>query len=105
MRRFYLSICNLRQHRFLTLNAAMVEVEVAKVRRDAGFQFEAFVAKLNAKINDITVKADLAGDPWTRSTLTVVTKNKGTQIWKTKMIINVSKYGKLFNQFPTRLAK
>lgn len=104
-RRFYVSICNLRNHRYLTLNDQLVETEVLKVRRDAAFQFEAFVSKLNDKINDVTLKAELAGDPWIGSTLTVETKNKGTQVWNTKMIVNVSKYGKVFNQFPTRLAR
>lgn len=100
-RSFFSLICELHGGR-LYINDAAVGLEVHKVRQSAGFEFDAYVYKLNEKINDATLKAELFGDPWSGSTLKVTTKNKGDQIWTTKIIVNVSKYGKLFNQFPTR---
>jgi hypothetical protein len=86
------------------VTAEHVEELVARAIRDAALQFEAFVFKLNDKINDPVLSASLAGNAvWTDSYLTVNTKNKGQQVWHTQMILNVSKYGKVFNQFPTRL--
>jgi hypothetical protein len=87
------------------INLERIEEKVAIEREMAGLSFDAFVAKLNKKINDTTVTATLSGSPWTGSTLVVETKNKGTQVWYTKIIVNVSKLGLVFNQFPTRLAK
>lgn len=100
-RGYYISITNNFAGR-LSLSDTKVEEEVQKTRQAAGFQFDAFVAKLNAKINDVVLTAELSGDPWNYSTLVVETKNKGRQVWQTKIIVNVSKLGKLFNQWPTR---
>lgn len=108
-RMFFYSICTrpnaLVKPNLLALSAEKVEEEVAKTRRAAGAEFDAFVYKLNAKINDVTVKASITGNPWIGSHLIVETKNKGTQLWHTQIIVNRSKLGKLFNQFPTRLVK
>jgi len=108
-RSFYLSICiydpEMEDGNFLLLNDDKVEKEVGKVRRDAGFEFEAYVAKLNTKINAKADKAVLEGNPWFGSHLTVYIKDREPQVWHTKMIVNRSKLGKLFNQFPTRLVK
>lgn len=82
-----------------------IEVLVQRAIRDAGLAFEAYVHKLNAKIGDKVLEATLTGSPWHDSLLTVQTENKGTQYWNTKTIVNCSKLGKLFNQYPTRLAK
>lgn len=82
-----------------------IEEKVAMERVMAGISFDRFVNKLNLKINDTTITATLSGSPWTGSTLVVETKNKGMQVWYTKVIVNCSKLGKVFNQFPTRLAK
>lgn len=75
---------------------------VKEAQENAAFQYEAFVAKLNAKIGPV-VSATLEGNHvWSHSLLTVVLPTGEKQIWKTQTIINVSKYGKVFNQFPTR---
>ena len=42
---------------------------------------------------------------WSYSFLYVTTPSNGDQCWKTQQIINQSKLGKLFNQFPTRKIK
>jgi hypothetical protein len=82
-----------------------IEYLAGRARRDAGIQFEAYVVKLNQKINDTVLSATLTGNLWMDSKLTVATANKGVQVWNTHMILNVSKYGRVFNQWPTRLSK
>lgn len=71
------------------------------VYRDAAAQFDDYVAKLESKVG----KADEAviddSPLWNGSVLTVRVAGE-IQRWKTKMIVNVSCLGKLFNQFPTR---
>lgn len=78
---------------------------IQDAREDAAYQYDAFVAKLVNKIGEVT-KASLDGNHvWSYSILTIEKPDGTTQRWKTQMIINVSKYGKLFNQFPTRMMK
>lgn len=86
--------CNESEARFINI-----------VREDAAAQYEAFVAKLTEKVGEVS-SATLEGNHvWGYSFLTVETAEGESQIWKTQMIINVSKLGKLFNQFPTRKVK
>lgn len=48
------------------------------------------------------IEADMTGNPWHGSTLHVTCVDGEKQSWNTQMIINQSKYQKLFNQFPSR---
>lgn len=66
--------------------------------------FDAFVNKMVEKVGPVK-KADLTGQIWTNALLTVTTKDNKTEKWKTQIILNFSKYGKMFNQFPTRKQK
>lgn len=78
-------------------------VRVAK--EDAADQYDAFVAKLVAKIGKVK-SAELSGNHvWDYSILKVVLQNKEIQNWKTQQIVNVSKLGKVFNQWPSRQIK
>ncbi len=78
---------------------------VEQAVKDAAAQYDAYMAKLNAKIGPV-VSATLAGNHvWSESILTVVTEAGSTERWHTQMILNTSKYHKLFNQFPTRKLK
>ena len=76
---------------------------------EASLQFDNFVAKLTRKISDLSpvVEAQITehGDLWQFSILTCTHKDGSTTKWKTKQIINVSKLGKLFNQWPTNQVK
>ena len=47
-------------------------------------------------------EAKLTGDCWNYSLLEITTEEGNIEVWKTRMIINISKLGKMFNQFPTR---
>lgn len=106
---FYQSFCEVesstKDSTILKMSQEAIERKVEQSRCDAAFEFEAYVAKLNAKINDPVLQAELSqvAGVWFDSDLTVVTQNKGTQVWNTKVIVNFSKHGKAFNQFPTRL--
>lgn len=71
----------------------------------AGESYDSWVYKLVQKIGKPVADAEVSGDPWTGSTITVTTRDGEQQKWNTQMIINRSKLGKMFNQFPTRRAK
>jgi len=72
---------------------------------NAAFQYDAFIAKLDKKIGE-AVSAELSGNHvWSFSVLTVEKADGSIEHWKTQMIINFSKLGKMFNQFPTRKIK
>jgi hypothetical protein len=78
-----------------------IERFVAQAGEDASAQYTAFVAKLECKVSECD-SAELLGDHvWGHSTLTV-RKGAQTECWRTHQIINVSKLGKVFNQWPSR---
>lgn len=82
-----------------------VERYIADARADASASYDAFVAKLEAKIGPC-VSATLDGNHvWAYSTLTVTKEDGRVERWKTQTIVNVSSLGKLFNQYPTRKIK
>lgn len=76
---------------------------VEETEQDAAASFDAYVAKLSAKVGECDA-ASVVGALWQGSTLTV-TKGATIERWTTKQILNVSCLGKVFNQWPTRLAK
>lgn len=79
---------------------------IQTVERDANQQFDAFVRKLTGKVGDNIKSAEIDGtDVWDGSILTVERSDGTTERWRTTLIVNVSKYGRLFNQFPTRKIK
>ena len=73
--------------------------------KNAELNYDAFIAKMVQKIGEPVVDADLKGNIWDNSVLTVKTESGEEQVWITNMIINFSKFGKMFNQFPTRRKK
>ena len=92
-----------RKHGFVKYSAAALEAYIAAVRVQASSNFDAFVAKLAQKNGAGVVSASLYhGSVWSHSLLTVVFEDGSKKVWSTKTIINVSVYGKLFNQWPSR---
>lgn len=81
-----------------------VEKYVQAAREDAATQYDAYVAKLIKKIGPVKLARLEGNHVWSYSFLHVETK-RGMEVWKTQMILNHSKYGKVFNQFPTRKVK
>ena len=70
----------------------------------AAIQYDAFVAKLVGKIGDCDTATLSGSHVWGYSILTV-TKGSTVERWKTQQIVNVSKLGLLFNQWPSRKMK
>jgi len=73
--------------------------------KSAEMDYDAFIQKLIEKIGKPVVNAKMIGNIWTNCMLTVVCEDGEQQKWHTQAIINFSKYGKAFNQFPTRRKK
>jgi hypothetical protein len=78
------------------------EVEMAK--EDAALQYDTFVAKLNSKIGACDTASLYGSHVWGSSVLTV-TKGTETEYWKTQQIVNTSKLGRMFLQWPSRKVK
>ena len=78
---------------------------IEQTKQAAAAEFDAFVAKLNTKIgaHDDAILIEGA-NVWAHSILKV-TKGQEIQKWKTQQILNISKLGNVFNQWPTRLVK
>ena len=67
--------------------------------------YRSFMQKMIDKIGKPVIDAKMTGNIWTNATLTVTTDDGDQQVWTTKMIVNFSKYNKMFNQFPSRRKK
>ncbi len=88
------------------VDAKKVSKFVKESREQAAFQFEVYVEKLNKKIGAVSsARLSDTYSVWNYSLLHVQLPAGDRQIWKTRIIVNVSKLGKVFNQFPTRLMK
>jgi hypothetical protein len=101
----------------------LVQMLLKRAREDASTQYDAFIAKLTKKVveslNGEPDEVELSGDHvWGYSFLKVqkhspkVTSGNGSmfwttliETWKTQQIINVSKLGTLYNQWPSRKVK
>lgn len=96
---------SLHDPNYADVNSNYVAKFVKAAREDAAFQYDAFICKLIKKIGTV-LHAELKGNHvWGFSFLTVELPSGEKQIWKTQQIVNCSKLGKLFNQFPTRKVK
>jgi sigma54-dependent transcription regulator len=80
-----------------------IRLLVEQAGKEAEQGFEAYIKKLESKVGEYD-SVEYFGDLFSFSVLKV-TKNGVSESWKTQMIMNVSKYGKLFNQYPTRKVK
>lgn len=90
---------------FVVMPQAKIDRFVAARKEQAAAEYDAFVAKLVKKIGPV-VTAELDGNHvWSHSILTVILKGGEQQRWKTQQITNISKYGKHFNQWPSRKMK
>ncbi|MGQ6163580.1 hypothetical protein ACUNG5_10975 [Serratia sp. IR-2025] len=77
---------------------------ISSATENADTQYTAFIAKLTNKVGDVTEATLTGSHVWGHSILTVDGPN-GCERWKTQMIVNVSKLGNMFNQWPTRKIK
>jgi hypothetical protein len=78
---------------------------VKEVADMAAAQYEEYVCKLTQKVGSYDeIKVQTVSGLWTESILTATKDGVDTK-WKTQIIVNFSKYGLAFNQFPTRKIK
>lgn len=78
-------------------------IELSKANADA--KYTAYINKLIFKVGDCKSATLEGSHVWGSSFLTIEKEDGVQEIWKTQMIINCSKLGNLFNQFPTRKVK
>lgn len=82
-----------------------IEAVRSRVAAETAAAYDLFVAKLVGKVGEVET-AELEGNHvWGRSTLTVSKATGAVERWMTQQIVNVSCLGKVFNQWPTRLAR
>jgi hypothetical protein len=74
---------------------------VAREKDAAHGSYMAWIFKMIQKIGQPVTAAEMSGNPWINSTVSVVTQDGGRQVWHTKMKINYSKYQRPFYQFPS----
>lgn len=86
-------------------NKAMIDHYVEMNKKGAQEAYENFMHKMMQKIGKPVVDATMKGNIWTNAILTVTTDDNEQQVWHTQMILNFSKYQKMFNQFPSRRKK
>lgn len=86
-------------------NKAMIDHYIEMNKKGAQEAYENFMHKMMQKIGKPVVNATMKGNIWTNAILTVTTDDGEEQVWHTQMILNFSKYQKMFNQFPSRRKK
>lgn len=86
-------------------NQPMIDRYVEMNEKGAEEAYRNFMEKMVQKIGKPVVDAKMTGNIWTNTTLHVTTDDGEEQVWNTKMILNFSKYQKMFNQFPSRRKK
>ena len=81
-------------------------------RLSATYWIESFVIKMTKKLNDSnggkregSMEFTCTNNPWNHRQILIMYTVASKQLWNTQCIINCSVLGKLFNQWPTRLAK
>ena len=88
----------------VVVDEARVAAYLEQVAAFASAQYDAFIAKLVGKIGACDSATIEGSHVWGYSVLTV-TKGDVIERWKTRQIVNVSKLGIPFNQWPTRRVK
>ena len=101
-RMFILSLFDIENKLFLKKSLTKKNKYLSVLEEQARADYMAWISKMIEKIGKPVVSATATGNPWRDSRLLVNTNDGEEQIWHTQMIINTSKFGKLFNQFVTR---
>ena len=80
---------------------------ISDTKHQAAIQYDLFVLKLVKKVGaGVThAKAEEQAGIWGCSYLEITGDNETAETWKTQQIINYSKLGTPYNQWPTRLMK
>jgi hypothetical protein len=86
-------------------NKAMIDRYIEMNKKGAEDAYRDFMEKMIQKIGKPVIDAKMTGRIWSNAVLTVTTDDNEQQVWHTQMILNFSKYQKMFNQFPSRRKK
>ena len=86
-------------------NQVMIDHYIEMNKKGAEDAYRNFMEKMIQKIGKPVVDAKMTGNIWTNAVLTVTADDGEEQVWHTQMILNFSKYQKMFNQFPSRRKK
>jgi hypothetical protein len=86
-------------------NKAMIDRYIEINKKGAEDAYRDFMEKMIQKIGKPVIDAKMTGRIWSNAVLTVTTDDNEQQVWHTQMILNFSKYQKMFNQFPSRRKK
>ena len=78
---------------------------IERAKKGAAESYDMYVGKLISKVGEVKDAKLDGGFVWSLSYLTVTKLDGSIEKWKTQQIINVSKLGTLFNQWPTRKVK
>lgn len=78
---------------------------IADCQEMAAIQYDEFIVKLVGKVGEVSDAVLQGSHVWSHSILTVTKPDGSLQSWKTMQIINISKLGLVFPQWPTRLMK
>lgn len=80
-----------------------LKAEYVEREKDAAHEdYMAWIYKMIQKIGQPVDAAEMNGDPWIQSIVSVTCRDGSKQTWHTQMIINRSKYDRAFHQFPSR---
>ena len=75
-------------------------------KKSAAFSFASYIEKMAMKLGDKgIVSVSFNGRIWNRCTVTITCDDGSVTTLDTQIIVNTSKNGKLFNQWPTRIRK
>jgi hypothetical protein len=86
-------------------NKVMIDRYIEMNKKGAEAAYRDFMEKMIQKIGKTVIDAKMTGRIWSNAVLTVTTDDNEQQVWHTQMILNFSKYQKMFNQFPSRRKK
>jgi hypothetical protein len=78
---------------------------VKDAKEDTAAQYDLFVMKMITKAGTVDTATIEGNHVWGYSILTVTKPGNVVERWKTQQIVNVSKLGLLFNQWPSRKIK
>jgi len=90
---------------YVVMDAERGQRYITQQMEQAAAEYDAFILKLINKVGDVTAAVLHGNHVWSYSTL-IVTKPDGSKVaWRTQQIMNYSKNGKPFHQYPSRKVK
>jgi len=103
------SLVSLRSTGINKWDAALSDAKTARfvelAKEEAAAAYDLYVMKLVGKIGPCKTAKLVGNHIWSKSTLVVTFEDKLPEKWTTRTIINISKLGKVFLQWPTRKIK